>query len=58
MLINKYLSMKKIYVTLKIELNFALYNRYIEWLDNYSCQNIYFELISSPALLVASYVNI
>lgn len=50
--------MKEIYVTLEIELNFALYNRYSEWLDNYSCQNIYFELISSPVLLVATYVNI
>lgn len=50
--------MKEIYVTVEIELNFALYNRYSEWLDNYSCQNIYFELMSSPVLLVATYVNI
>lgn len=50
--------MKEIYVTVEIELNFALYNRYSKWLDNYSCQNIYFELMSSPVLLVATYVNI
>lgn len=50
--------MKEIYVTVEIELNFGLYNRYSEWLDTYSCQNIYFELMSSPVLLVATYVNI
>lgn len=55
---KKIFKYERIYVTVEIELNFALYNRYSEWLGNYSCQNINFELMSSPVLLVATYVNI